>query len=113
MEARRIKRTKIRKGDQVAVISGRDNGRRGRVLEVSPTKGKVRIEGIARVKRHERPNRIRGTQGGIVDKESFIDISNVQLIDPKTGKPTRVRSEVGNDGKKMRVAASGQTIENK
>ncbi|GAC1446538.1 MAG: 50S ribosomal protein L24 [Pyrinomonadaceae bacterium] len=113
MEARVTKRTKIRKGDQVVVITGRDNGRRGRVLAVSPATGKIKIEGIARMKRHERPNRMRGTQGGIVDKESFIDISNVQLIDPKTGKPTRVRYEVGGDGKKRRVAASGQTIETK
>ena len=103
------KRSKIRKNDQVAVIAGRDKGRRGRVLEVNPTKGKIRVEGIGMMKRHQKANPQANRAGGIVDKEAFIDISNVQLIDPETGKPTRINYEV-RDGKKVRVAKSGKLI---
>ncbi len=106
------KRSKIKKNDQVVVIAGRDKGRRGRVLEVAPAKGKVRVEGVGMIKRHQKPNPQAGRGGGIVDKESFIDISNVQLIDPQSGKATRVKYLVENDGSKTRVAAaSGHTLE--
>src|SRR5215213_8031532 len=101
-----IKRSKIRKNDQVTVIAGRDKGRRGRVLEVAPARGKVRVEGIGMIKRHQKANPQANRGGGIVDKESFIDISNVQLIDPQSGKPTRVRYQVESDGSKTRTAAS-------
>ena len=100
------KRSKIKKNDQVAIIAGRDKGRRGRVLEVLPTKGKIKVEGAGMIKRHQKANPQANKGGGIVDKESFIDISNVQLIDPQSGKPTRVRYEQENDGSKTRVAAS-------
>lgn len=106
------KRVRIRKGDQVVVIAGRDREKRGRVLEVQPVKGKVKVEGIAVVKKHQRaaPQSNRG--GGIIDKEAYIDISNVQLIDPQSGQPTRVRYEVHTDGTKTRVAArSGQSFQ--
>ena len=107
-----IKRVKIRKGDQVVVIAGRDNGKRGRVLEVEPRRGKVKVEGVAIVKKHQRANPAANRGGGIIDRESFIDISNVQLIDPQSGAPTRVRYEVEGDGSKRRVAAkSGQVFE--
>ena len=107
-----VKRAKIRKGDQVLVVAGRDNGKRGRVLEVAPRKGKVKVEGIAVVKKHQRANPGANRGGGIIDREAFISISNVQLIDPQTGDPTRVRYEVEGDGAKRRVAAkSGQTLE--
>lgn len=106
------KRAKIKKGDQVVVIAGRDNGKRGRVLEVLPAEGKVKVEGAAIVKRHQRPNPQAGRGGGIIDKEAFISISNVQLIDPQSGKPTRARYEVSEDGKKTRVAArSGHILD--
>lgn len=116
------KRTKIKKGDQVVVISGKDynkfdrNGtrtpHRGRVLEVSPSNGKVKVEGAGMIKKHQKANPSSNRGGGIIDKESWIDISNVQLIDPQSGKPTRVRYEVEGDGSKRRVAAgSGQSIE--
>ena len=106
------KRSKIRKNDQVAIIAGRDKGRRGRVLEVSHKKGKVKVEGSGMIKRHQKANPQANRGGGIVDKESFIDISNVQLIDPQSGKPTRVKYEVENDGTKTRVAASsGHSLE--
>jgi len=101
------KRAKIKKGDQVVVITGRDKGKRGRVLEVRPVEGRVRVEGIGVVKRHERPNPQKGTGGGIVEKEALVQISNVQLVDPQTGKGTRVRYLVNDDGSKTRVAARG------
>jgi large subunit ribosomal protein L24 len=111
--AKGTKRAKIKKGDQVVVIAGRDRDKRGRVLEVMPSKGKVKVEGIGKRTKHERPNRARGTQGGIIEKEGLIDISNVMLIDPQSGRPTRVRYETQGDAK-MRVAVrSGQTINTK
>lgn len=106
------KRSKIRKNDQVIIIAGRDKGKRGRVLEVLPTKGKIKIEGANVIKRHQRANPQSNRSGGIIDKEAFIDISNVQLIDPQTGKPTRVKYQVEADGSKTRLAASsGHTLE--
>ena len=107
------KRAKIRKGDQVVVTTGRDSGKRGRVLEVRPLEGKVKVEGVAVVKRHQRANPGGNRPGGIVEREALINISNVQLIDPGTGKPTRVRYDVSEDGKsKTRVAAgSGQALD--
>ena len=107
-----IKRSKIRKNDQVAVIAGRDKGRRGRVLEVAPARGKIRVEGIGMIKRHQKANPQANKAGGIIDKESFIDISNVQLIDPQSGNPTRVKYHVEADGSKTRMATkSGHSIE--
>ena len=107
-----VRRVKIRKGDQVVVIAGRDNGKRGRVLDVQPAEGRVKVEGIAVVKKHERPNPQKGTGGGIVEREAFINISNVQLIDPQTGRPTRARYLLNEDGTKTRVAAkTGNSLE--
>jgi len=104
------KRSKIKKNDQVVVIAGRDKGKRGRVLEVLPAIGKVKVEGAAMIKRHQRPAGNRG--GGIIEKEALINISNVQMIDPQSGKPTRVRYQVEGDGTKIRVAAtSGHALE--
>ena len=112
MATKGTKRAKIRKGDQVVVIAGRDNGKRGRVLEVNPSEGKVKVEGVAIIKRHQKANPGTGRGGGIIDKEAFINISNVQLIDPQSGRPTRVKYEVQGDGSKTRVAArSGQSLE--
>jgi large subunit ribosomal protein L24 len=106
------RRAKVRKGDQVVVMAGRDRGKRGRVLEVRPREGKVRVEGVAVVKRHQRANPAMNRGGGIIDREALIDISNVQLIDPANGKPTRVRYDVEQDGSKTRVAAgSGQALD--
>ena len=76
------KRAKIKKGDQVIVIAGRDNGKRGRVLEVLPAKNRVKVEGVAIMKKHQKANPQNNRGGGIIDKEAYIDISNVQLIDP-------------------------------
>ncbi len=106
------KRAKIKKNDQVVVIAGRDKGKRGRVLEVLPSEAKVKVEGVAMMKRHQKANPQSNRGGGIIDKEAFINISNVQLIDPQSGKPTRVRYEIEGDGRKTRVAAaSGHSLE--
>jgi large subunit ribosomal protein L24 len=106
------KRSKIKKNDQVVVIAGRDKGRRGRVLEVVPAKGKIKVEGIGMIKRHQKANPQANRGGGIVEKEAYIDVSNVQLIDPQSGKPTRVKYSVEGDGTKTRLAAaSGHTLE--
>ena len=80
---------KIRKGDQVVVTTGREKGKRGAVLRVFES-GKVLIEGVNRVKKHQRPNPVKGLTGGIVDKEMPIHISNVMLVNPATGKGDRV-----------------------
>ena len=95
---------KIKKNDRVIVISGRDKGKSGRVIEVLKTKDKVIVEGIGIIKKATRPNRQAGIAGGIVEKEAPIPASNVMLIEPSTGKPTRVGYQVLADGKKVRVS---------
>jgi len=104
------KRVKIRKNDQVVLMAGRDKGKRGRVLAVAPLRGKVKVEGAGMIKRHQKPAGNRG--GGIIDKEAWIDISNVQIVDPQSGKPSRVRYKIEADGTKFRVAtSSGHSLE--
>ena len=106
------KRSKVKKGDQVVVMAGRDKGKRGRVLEVKPAEGKVKVEGVGVVKRHQRPNPGANKPGGIIEREAYVNISNVQLIDPASGKATRVRYDVAEDGSKTRVASgSGQALD--
>ena len=108
MKAR--KRAKIKKDDQVVLIAGRDKGKRGRVLAVAPSRGKIKVEGAGVIKRHQRAAGNRS--GGIIDKESWIDISNVQIVDPQSGKPARVGYKLDGDGTKFRVAStSGHSIE--
>lgn len=104
---------KIKKGDQVVVIAGANKGTVGTVSRVLPEFDQVVVEGVNRVKRHMKPNP-RMPQGGIVEKDRPIHVSNVALVDPSTGKATRVRFQVDADGKKTRVAAkSGTVIESK
>jgi large subunit ribosomal protein L24 len=106
------KRSRIKKNDQVVVIAGRDKGKRGRVLEVAPSDGKVKVEGVGVIKRHQRANPQSNRGGGIIEKEAFINISNVQLIDPQSGKPTRVKYFIESDGSKTRLASgSGHSVE--
>jgi large subunit ribosomal protein L24 len=96
---------KIKKGDKVVVLTGRDKGRSGEVLEVRPAEGRALVRGVNMVKRHQRQT---GQQeGGIISKEGTIDLSNLALADPKDGKPTRVGFKFvgeGNDRKKVRFA---------
>lgn len=99
---------KIKKGDQVIVITGRDKGKTGEVIKSMPKENKVIVQGINLVKRHTRPTQ--ESAGGIITKEAPIHVSNVALIDPKDGKATRVGFKV-EDGKKVRVSKrSGEVI---
>jgi len=101
---------KIRKGDSVVVLSGKDKGRTGTVAQVLPKEGKVVVEGINVLARHRKPSQ-QNPQGGIDRFPAPMHLSKVALADPKDGKPTRVRFEE-KDGKKVRVAVkSGETID--
>ncbi len=99
MGARKLK---IRKGDKVRVLSGKDRGKTGEVMSVDPVAGKVIVEGVNVAKRHQKPTRSM-QQGGIIDKAMPIDVSNVSLID-SSGRSTRVGYRVGADGTKSRIA---------
>ena len=100
---------KIRKGDEVIILTGRDKGKKGEVLEVNPSAQRAVVRGINKIKRHQRqtPNQ----SGGIVEKEASIHLSNIALLDPKTKKPTRIGFKLGKDGTKLRIAKrSGETL---
>ncbi len=96
---------KIKKGDEVIVITGKDRGKRGTVLRVVDAEHLV-VEGVNRVKKHQRPNPMKGQTGGIVDKDMPIDISNVALFNPQTKKGDRVGFKLMEDGRKVRVFKS-------
>jgi len=100
---------RLRKNDEVIVISGKNKGARGKVLKVIAETDRVIVEGVNRVKRHQKPTQ-KMPQGGITEKELPIHASNVMPIDTKTNKPTRVHSGKDKDGNKIRVAKSGATI---
>jgi large subunit ribosomal protein L24 len=101
---------KIKKGDEVVVLSGRDRGKKGEVLRVLPKESRVVVQGVNVMKRHSRPKP--GDAGGIVEKEAALHVSNVALADPKDGRPTRVGFKVLADGRKVRVARrSGEVID--
>ena len=101
---------KIKKGDNVVVIRGRDKGKRGEVLRVYPDEGRLIVQGVHMARRHTKQRM--GDPGGIVDKELTIHISNVAHVDPQSGKPSRVGYRIMDDGKKVRVARrSGEMID--
>ena len=95
---------KIKKGDNVEVISGKDAGKKGRVLRVDRDRERVVVEGVAMIKRHTRPNPQKKVQGGIVERESAIHVSNVMVVSPDSGRPTRVGYKILDDGRKVRVS---------
>src|SRR5204863_8897476 len=100
---------KLRRGDTVQVMSGKDSGKQGRILRVEPRKSRVFVEGLNIVKRHQRPRSLKDTQrggkvGGVIEKEGPIHVSNVMLVDPKEGKPTRVSIERGPNRERERIA---------
>jgi len=100
---------KIRKGDKVVILSGKDKGKTGDVLRAMPRDGKVVVSGVNIAVRHRKPTQV-NPQGGLERREAPMHVSKVAIADPKTGKPTRVRFET-RDGKKVRVAAkSGELI---
>ncbi len=101
---------KIKKGDNVVVISGRDKGKAGEVLRVLPAERRLIVQGVHVARRHTKPRM--GDPGGIVDKELTIDVSNVAHIDPQSGKPTRVGYKTLDDGRKVRFARrSGEVLD--
>ncbi len=101
---------KIRKGDRVTVITGKDTGKTGEILRVIPAERRVIVQGVNMIKRHTRP--VAGNPGGIVEREAPIHASNVSLIDPKDDKPTRVGFRFLDDGRKVRFAKrSGEIID--
>lgn len=112
-------RSKIKRGDQVVFITGREynrfdsNGKRtpyrGKVIAVNSREGKIKVEGAMIVKRHRKAVPQMNVEGGIKEQEAWVNVSNVAHIDPETGKPTRIRFEI-QDGKKVRVAKSGKAI---
>ncbi len=102
---------KIRKGDKVVVLSGKDKGRTGEVIRAMPRDMKVVVSGVNVAVRHRKASQA-NPQGGLERREAPLHVSKVAIADPKTGKPTRVRFETGKDGKKVRVAArSGEKID--
>jgi len=102
---------KIKKGDDVVVITGKDKGRRGKVLRVV-VGGRLVVEGVNLVKKHQKPNPQRGVQGGIVEREMSLDASNVALWNPVTKKADRVGIKVMPDGKRVRVFKSnGEAVD--
>ena len=103
---------KIKKGDNVVVLAGRDKGKRGEVIEVRPKENRALVRGVNMVRRHQRQSATQ--EGGIISKEGPIDLSNIALEDPKDGRPTRVGFKILADGKKVRVAKrSGEQIPEK
>ena len=104
------KKLHIKKGDTVVVISGNNKGAKGRVLEVIRKTDRAIVEGVNMIKKHTKPN-AETPQGGIIAKEAPVHISNLMLVDPKTGKPTRVGRKLNDDGKLVRISKkSGEEI---
>ncbi|MCC8467694.1 MAG: 50S ribosomal protein L24 [Rickettsia endosymbiont of Eriopis connexa] len=100
---------KVKKGDEVVVITGKHKGKKGKILKVFPEDSKVIVSGVNLVKKHTKPNQM--SEGGIITKELPIHISNIAHIDPKTGNPTKVAFKFLEDGSKVRVAkTSGEII---
>lgn len=101
----------VKKDDTVFVITGKDKGKKGRILAAYPRENRVLVEGVNMVKKHTKPSQ-KNPQGGIISQEAPIHVSNVMLADPKSGKPTRIGYKVLDNGKKVRVAQkSGEVID--
>ena len=101
---------RIKKGDDIIVISGKDKGRRGTVLKVIDEDGRVVVEGINVVKKHQKPNPNAGVQGGIVEQEHSLHVSNVMLFNPTTGKGDRIGIKTLEDGRKVRFFKSNNEV---
>ena len=102
---------KIKTGDEVIVIAGKEKGKKGKIIAVLPKKNRVVIEGVGMIKRHTKPN-FKYPDGGIIEREAPIHASNVMIVDPKTGQPTRVGYKVLQDGTKVRFAKkSGEVLD--
>jgi large subunit ribosomal protein L24 len=104
--------TPIRRNDQVVVTTGKDSGKKGRVLKVLPTKNRVIVEGVNMIKRHTRPNPQRNIKGGIVEREGALHASNVQLVCPECGKMTRIGHRIDGD-RKVRICRKCEGVVDK
>jgi large subunit ribosomal protein L24 len=105
--------TPIRRNDTVVVTTGRDSGKRGRVLKVHPVRNRLVVEGVNIIKRHTRPNPQRNVKGGIVEREASLHASNVQLVCPECSKTTRVGHRVLADGRKVRICRKCEGVVDK
>ena len=95
--------TPIRKNDNVVVTTGKDRGKSGRVVRLVPEKNRVVVEGVNIIKRHTRPNPQKNVKGGVVEREAPVHASNVQIVCPECGKPTRIGKRILDDGRKVRI----------
>ena len=103
-------KSKLKKGDKVVVIAGKDKGRKGEVLRIMSKEGRALVQGVNMVKRHTRPSQ--SQPGGIVEREAPVHVSNLALEDPKSGEPTRIGSRFLDDGRKVRYAKrSGEIVD--
>jgi large subunit ribosomal protein L24 len=105
--------TPIRKNDNVVVTTGKDRGKRGRVLRVVPDKNRLIVEGVNIIKRHTKANPQRNIKGGLVEREAPLHASNVQLLCPECGKPTRLGKKILGDGRKVRVCRKCEGVVDK
>ena len=105
--------TPIRKNDNVVVTTGKDRGKRGRVLRVVPDKNRLIVEGVNIIKRHTKANPQRNIKGGLVEREAPLHASNVQLLCPECGKPTRLGRKILGDGRKVRVCRKCEGVVDK
>ena len=103
----------IRKNDSVVVTTGKDSGKKGRVLSVVPGTNRVIVEGVNLIKRHTRPNPQKNIKGGIVEREAAIHASNVMLLDPDTNEPTRIGSKKLADGSRVRIGRKSGAVVDK
>jgi large subunit ribosomal protein L24 len=102
----------IRRNDTVVVLSGKDRGKRGRVLRVMPDTGRALVEGVNLVKRHTKPNPQRNVKGGIVEREAAVHASKLMLVDPVTDQPTRIGRRILDDGHRVRIGRkSGEVVD--
>ncbi len=105
--------TPIRRNDTVLVITGKNRGKRGRVLKVLPDTNRLLVEGVNLIKRHTKPNPSKGVKGGIVEREASLDASNVQLVCPECSAQTRVGHKVLGDGRKVRICRKCEGVVDK
>ena len=105
--------TPIRKNDNVLVITGKDRGKRGRVLKVLPANNRVVVEGVNMIKRHTKPNPQRQIKGGLVEREAPLHASNVQVVCPECGKATRIGRRILGDGRKVRICRKCEGVVDK
>ena len=105
--------TSIRRNDNVVVITGKDRGKRGRVLKVVPATNRLIVEGVNFIKRHTKPNPQRQVKGGVIEREASLHASNVQLVCPECGKPTRLGRKILGDGRKVRICRKCEGVVDK